>query len=88
MTGSEQREAARRGGSYGIWVALTFAGPISYAVVFTSTTLIVVAMLLMLLHILYIPLWLKKQREFLCSTAWARQNDFTPERLRLFHFGV
>jgi len=38
------------------------------------------------LFIVSLPMIDRMMRHFLCSTQWAGQQDFTPERLRLFSF--
>jgi hypothetical protein len=88
MTDSERDEASRRGGLYGLWVFATFAGPLSFAVVYRHPTLIAVAAVLIVIHIVCIPIWQRMQRHFLCSTLWAREQGYTPERLRMFSFRV
>ncbi|HEY1050913.1 MAG TPA: hypothetical protein VGE39_14180 [Prosthecobacter sp.] len=84
MTAAEKSAAAFRGGCYGLWVAATLACPVSLAVSTRSPLLLGFAALLVLTHLLCIPLWLKMQRQFFCSTAWAREQGITPERLSLF----
>jgi len=86
MTDTEKAEASRRGGSYGLWVAATFAIPLSFAIVERSQLLMVIAAVLVVIHIACIPIWRKMQRRFLCSTAWARERGITPEQLRTFGF--
>src|SRR2546427_6244670 len=86
MTDSEKAEASRRGGLYGLWVFATFAGPLSFAVVYRHPALIAIAAVLVVIHIVCIPIWQRMQRNFLCSTSWAREHGYTPERLRMFAF--
>ena len=74
MTDGEKREALVREGLYGFWAALTFAGPLSFAILYRHPMLIAIAALLIPIHIACIPMWRKKQRKFLASTAWARQQ--------------
>jgi len=76
----------RRGGLYGLWVAATFAAPLAHAVVFPHPAIIAIAAVLLVIHIVCSPNWRRKQREFLCSTSWAREQGYTPERLRMFTF--
>lgn len=84
MTSAEKSAVAIRGGCYGVWCAATFACPICLAVSTRSPLLLGIAALLVLTHLLCIPLWLKMQRQFLCSTTWAREQGITPDRLSLF----
>lgn len=86
MTDSERNKASQLGGVYGLWVAVTFAGPLAFAFGLRNFTLGIVALLLLIVHIACVPIWQKTIRRFLCSTAWARERDFTPEQLRLFPF--
>ena len=86
MTAAEKAEASRRGGFYGLWVAVTFAFPLSLAIVEMSQLLVVIAAVLVVVHISCIPIWHKMQRRFLCSTSWARERGITPDRLRMFAF--
>jgi len=88
MTEAESTEATRRGGLYGLWVFATFAGPLSFSVVFHHPVLIAAASVLVVIHVACIPAWLKMQRGFLCSNGWASEQGVTPERLRLFSFQV
>lgn len=86
MTDEEKSEASRRGGLYGFWVLATFAGPLSFAVVYRHHALIIVAVLLVIVHIVCIPIWQRMQKNFLGSTIWARKRGCTPRQLRLFSF--
>lgn len=88
MTDGERRKVSSRGGFYGLWVAGTFAMPLSFAIVERSLLFIVIAAVLAAIHIACIPIWQKMQRRFLCSTAWARERGITPDRLRMFAFRV
>ncbi len=88
MTEAEKREASRRGAFYGLWVAATFAIPVSLAVVAPNPTLLVIAAVLIVIHIACLPLWFRRQRRYFCSTAWAREQGFTPERLKLLSFSA
>lgn len=86
MTPAEESAAAIRGGCYGLWAAVTFAIPIAWAGSTRSPSpfLLCMAAVLVLTHLLCIPLWLKMQRQFFCSTTWAREQGIIPERLSLF----
>ena len=86
MTEAERRGATHRGALYGLWVAATFAVPVSLAVVAANPTLVVIAAVLIVIHIACLPLWFRRKRRYFCSTSWAREQGFTPERLRLFSF--
>ena len=92
MTDSERFTAMRRTARYGVWVAGTFALPVSAVVVAVFGlhsptiigTIIGIAMALILVHICCIPTWLSAQRRFLCSTQWAHEQGLRPEDLHLF----
>jgi hypothetical protein len=43
-----------------------------------------VCILLMMIYCVSIPIWLRAQRRFYCSTDWARGQGLQPERLKLF----
>jgi hypothetical protein len=88
MTDAEKAEALRRGGIYGVWVAATFAVPLSFAIVERSPWLVALATVLVVIHIVCIPIWQRMQRRFLCSTAWAQEQGIAPDRLRMFAFRV
>ena len=88
MTDAEKAEASRRGALYGFWVAATFAVPLSFAFVERSLLFIVIAAVLVTIHIVCIPIWQRRQRQFLCSTAWAREHGITADRLSMFSFRV
>jgi hypothetical protein len=90
MTEVERAEAARRGGSYGLWVTATISLPLSAALVsfidlpWASPWLFMFSGSLIVLHLVCIPLWQMADKRFLCSTAWAKQHRFTPEQLSRF----
>jgi len=86
MTDAERAEVSQRGGGYGLWVAATFALRLAFALTYRSLVAIVIASILVTVHIVCIPIWQKCQKRFLCSTAWAREQGFTPERIRMFAF--
>ena len=93
MTDAEVSAARWRSAFYGLWVAATFVFPVvlvlpaAFLVDVPSIYPIIAAILLFALHIGAIPIWLKKQKHFLCSSAWAREHDIKPKLLRLFYFG-
>ena len=86
MTDAERAEVSRRGVFYGFWVFATCAAPLSLAIVEPSRLYIAIATVLVTIHIVCIPIWQKMLKQFLCSTAWAREQGITPEQLRLFVF--
>ena len=81
MTESEKKELSVRSGKYGLWCALTAAIPVSFAFVYRTPFLIILAGILLAIHIIGIPIWRKKQKNFLCSTQWAKSNGYAPKDL-------
>ena len=86
MTDAERARLADLGGDYGLWVAGTLALPLTFALTYRSVLIVVIAAVLVNVHIIRIPIWQKQQKQFLCSTAWAREHGITPDRLRMFTF--
>jgi hypothetical protein len=86
MTGAERSEVSRLGALYGVWVGLTFGAPLGLAFGYRSEPFVAIAAAMVTVHLAWLPLWQRRQRRFLCSTAWARERGFTPGRLRLFSF--
>lgn len=86
MTAAEKIDAMWRGMLYGLWCAGTVAIPIGLAAGLvikgdSPGLAIFSAAALVLLHIACIPAWRRRQRRFLCSTAWAKQQGIAPEQL-------
>ena len=88
MTEAEGRAASRRAALYGIWCGVTFAGPVAVAFVIQTSAFIAIVAVLISVHLGCRRVWLRLQRSFFCSTAWAREQGFTPGRLRLFSFSI
>ncbi len=86
MTEAEKRAANRRTALYGLWCGVTFAAPVSVAVVDPTPALLAVAAILIIIHLGCLRVWLRWQRRFFCSTSWARDQGLAPGRLRLFVF--
>lgn len=86
MNAEERQASSRMGALYGVWVGLTFGAPLGLAIGVRSGPFVAAATVLVGVHFACMPLWLRRQRQFLCSTAWARERGFAPERLRLFSF--
>ena len=57
MTDREKGEVSHRGAFYGFWVAATFAGPLSFAIVEHNLFSIVIAAVLVSIHLACIPIW-------------------------------
>jgi hypothetical protein len=86
MTDGEVATALQRAKLYGLWVFATFAGPLSSLWMTRQPALLGILIALPVVHVLCIPWWLRSQKQFLCSTAWARDKGYSPEQLRLFPF--
>jgi hypothetical protein len=86
MTDSEEAEVKRRSESYGVWVAVTLAIPLAFAVVARNVIFTLIAAVLITIHVACIPIWQRMQKRFLCSTVWARERGITADRLRMFGF--
>lgn len=94
MTPAEKSDAMSRAGRYGLWCAFSFAIPLNFLLLPPFFPLLfpepfglevkTAAAALVALHIACIPLWMKSQRRFLASTAWAREQGITPEGIKLF----
>ncbi len=76
MTEEEKIELASRSRLYGVWCALTFAMPIGVVAVHRTTLTMVIAGILIVIHIIGIPIWRKKQNKFLYSTQWAKSKGY------------
>jgi hypothetical protein len=89
MTPAEQNAAMRLGGLYGVWVAATIQIPLMFTFLaflrgWWMPWLPMLAGALVGLHLACIPVFQRRMRRFLCSTAWAKSRGFEPETLRLF----
>jgi len=83
MTEAEMSAGARRGAFYGVWVVISLALPIGLSIFRPSLVSLCIVSVCVAVHILCIPVWQRKQREFLCSTEWAKSQGYTPGDLRL-----
>lgn len=88
MTEAERARGITRGALYGVWVAATVAAPMSFAWGSATRARWVLAVSLLIVHVVCIPLWQKRVRRFLCSTAWAREHGLAAESLPLFRFRI
>ncbi len=89
LTPSEESRLMTRSGAYGLWCGVSFAFPITWlgmslAGLFPSSpSRIGVAIALIVAHVVFIPKWQRNQKKYLCSTQWAREQGYTPEKLKL-----
>jgi hypothetical protein len=84
MTEAEKRDARKRAFLFGLWNAGTFFIPMFFVL---SSTLPgpmnwIYAGAVLALGLSFHPLLHRMQREFLCSTAWAREQGIQPGDLR------
>ncbi len=87
MTVEEKREANRRGALFGVWNAVTCFSPV-FIFFFASPPLNdwKFALLIPVLGFGFYPVWYRMQWEFLCSTAWAKEQKIEPHTLQKFSF--
>ena len=86
MTEAEKRDATRRGMLFGLWSAGTFFIPF-FLIMFSSLPGLmswIYGGAALVIGLAFYPLLLKMQKEFLASTAWARQQHIRPEQIRRF----
>lgn len=86
MTNAERAKAVSLVCIYSIWVTLTFVLPIVNVLTYQSFLSMVIAIVLITIYIVGIPYWMKRQKKFLCSTEWSREQGLTPEQIKLFAF--
>ena len=91
MTPEEKSTVTRRGLMYGLWVAVSVALPIHFIFMGLcagnlNPIIATIGGLLVLAHIIGIPIWQGRQRQFLCNTIWARENGIEPASLQMFRF--
>ncbi|MBU0477681.1 hypothetical protein KKC91_03845 [bacterium] len=83
MTEIEKKEVIRMGRMYGLWVALTFAIPLSFIFATMRRPIIPIFVALIVVPIFIIGTrgLRRKQKKFLCSTEWAKSKGYTPDRI-------
>jgi hypothetical protein len=86
MTDRERSRGSWQSGLYGLQIGVTMSVPVIPAIFGHGYLSLITAIVLLAAFIVSIPLWRKAQKRFLCSTAWARENGFTPEHIRLLVF--
>jgi hypothetical protein len=81
----EEKPAFRkRSFFYGFWIDFSLLIPLILAIVRPAWWSFSLAGAGVAAHILYLPVWHRKQRELLCKTDWARSHGITPDNLPLF----
>lgn len=84
MTEAEKSETTKRGFMFGVWNALTIFGPFFCIMFLPSPLRWIYGAILLVVGLSFYPMWRRMQREFLCSTAWAKQRGIKPEQVELF----
>lgn len=85
-TEAERESLVSRARFYGLWGALSFGIPFGFAVALRSALAIGIAVPLIIVHLIGIPIWIRKQKKFLCSTEWAKSQGYAPESLKMYRF--
>ena len=86
LTGAERSEGALYGLLWGVWVVTATFGNLYLLRSFPGPGSWIVASVIALLFIASFPPMLRMQRRFICSTAWAKEQGYTAEQLKLFSF--
>jgi hypothetical protein len=87
MTTDEKMSNTVRSGLLGLWVIATFAAPqciILLPVVFgikRSALAISVAVVLLIIFLISIPIIRQNNKNFLCSTEWAKSRGYTTNKI-------
>ena len=92
MTPEERSAITRHGFIYGLWIVLSLGLPVHFLVTGLLTgnlapVLGTICGLLVVAHLVGIPIWQRRQRQFLASTVWAREQGIEADSLKLFRFG-
>jgi hypothetical protein len=81
LSNTEKAQLQCQGGLYGVWCGLTFAIPLSNAIVFRNPTVIAIAAILITIHVACLPIWRRRLKRIMCASTWAQQHGFTPEQI-------
>ena len=87
MTRDEKIASIIRSGLLGLWVAAAFAAPqciILLPAVFgikRSALAISIAVILLIISLISIPIIRKSNKNFLCSTKWAKSKGYTVDKI-------
>jgi hypothetical protein len=84
ITPREKSMFKKRAFLYGLWIDVSLLIPLFIAVVRPAWWSFILAGAGVVVHILYLPVWKRKQRELLCGTDWARSSGITLDKLPLF----
>ncbi|MFO1513998.1 MAG: hypothetical protein U1F83_13945, partial [Verrucomicrobiota bacterium] len=86
LTKEERNHASLLGLLFGVWVAGTMFGLPVLIRSFPAPGNWIVAVVWVILLLVSLPMLQRMVRHFLCSTVWARQQNFSAQQLRLFSF--
>jgi hypothetical protein len=86
MSDQELKKTENRARMYGLWCALTFACPLAFIVTKPNVVVFIIGGILIGIHIVCIPFWLRSQKQFLCAADWAKGQGFDWRSLKLFSF--
>ena len=84
MTEKEKSQISARSGLYGVWVSITLGIPVAGIFFYASWLTFCLFIPIIVIHICCIPIWQRKQKEFLCNTEWAKQQGIASNDLKLF----
>ncbi|MEI7937908.1 MAG: serine/threonine-protein kinase [Verrucomicrobiota bacterium] len=84
LTKAESNQVALLGFLIGVWVVAAVFGIPFLIKSFPSPGNWIVGTVLGIIFLVTLPMLSGIGRQFLCSTAWAKEQGFTPERLKLF----
>jgi serine/threonine protein kinase/biopolymer transport protein ExbD len=87
LTKAERNHVSVLGLVFGSWIVVTCFGLPAFLRAFAGPGKWIVAAVWAGLFLVSIQMWQRMMRHFLCSTTWAKQQGYTPEKLRLFSFG-
>jgi len=82
LTPAEHAEMTKRGLLFGIWNAATFFAPFFCIMFLPAPIGWIYGIAALVIGLSFYPMWNRMQREFLCSTEWARQRGLRPDQLK------
>jgi serine/threonine protein kinase len=86
LTKAEQGEAALYGLLWGVWIVVATFGSMFLIQSLTAPGNWIVASVIWILFVASLPVALRMQRRFLCSTEWAKENGYSAGKMKLFSF--
>jgi hypothetical protein len=81
MTPAEKAKGSRMGGLYVLSMGIALFVPVVLACTEHGYLSVIAAVVVVVAFVVWIPIWRKMMRRFLCSTAWAQEQGFTSERI-------